>query len=1358
MANNDNIIYAKFNHGREITTDSRSQYAYGQVLKISGLHLPASFDADISNKGDKQAKAVIGTDNELPIDDAFFLSGKDVIVMINVHAADKDGRTKYIIRIPVEKRPERADIELEPVEQDVVSTAIAVLNEAVEQTSASAESAENSANRAHESAVNAETSATSASNSEVLAQQYMERAETAAENAEQSETKAKVSEDNAKASETHAEQIATEIEQYTERAETASTNAQSSASTATQKATEASASASTASTKADEASTSATNAQNSANNAQQSATDAQESANSASASASKALVNAEKTQNDKEIVELARSNVLSAVSEAQTYATTAQSASQAIQDMSVEAVTLGVDSDVTVEKSVDPVTGAVTLTYGIPKGVKGEKGDTGSKGDKGDPFVYSDFTPEQLASLKGDTGEKGDKGDAFTYADFTPEQLALLKGEKGDKGDAFEYSDFTPQQLASLKGDKGDKGDAFTYADFTPEQLASLKGERGEQGIQGVQGEKGDAFTYADFTPEQLTSLKGEKGDKGNAFEYSDFTPQQLASLKGDKGDAFEYSDFTSEQLASLKGEKGDTGNTGAKGDTGNSGVYIGTSAPSDANVNVWIDSDGEPDNISILIDPIPTQGSANAVSSGGVYNAIEEKINKDDNYTNEYFIPSIEGTGNISRDNGSIVANTDYSHSDYIDISRFGKLLTVALSDGAFNAFYDTNKTFIEPFIVRTGTDMVITIPANAVYMRVSSLTTTYENIYRFRPLNYVNAVKISDLSETVNTLADSIAHSGDTFTPPIISTGNISRDDGSVVTNADYSHSDYVNIADFKQLTTYATVAGHFNAFYDSSKNFISAFSVRAGDGLTLEIPDGAVYMRVSTGTTSYNSTYIFGTIGHSNAVRISDLEDTVDGLLNGEDKDFFSPPSVGNGNISRSDGSIQSSNYLYSDYIDISQYPILVTSAQSGSAFNAFYDANKAFISPFQINAGDNNQIIIPFGAMYMRVSAANDTYDSVMKFRTFESITSDALPDYWYGHITNKVNTLRDRMGSIGRNGETFVFITDIHWYRNQQKSPKLIKYLLNNLNINMVFLGGDLITEGTKADEVVESLRCIKAFQYPNVFTPMDFGNHDNNSNQSDATQRFDANTVYSLFFKGFEDNVTWMTENEFSFYFDKAVNKTRYIFLDMGDDGVSKAFTAFAPFRDALLSTPNGYKIVIVAHIIDYGTFTTSLTQMIDAYNARTTVTVNSVVCDFTSASGSVVICLGGHRHYDGETATAGGVPITVTDCDAMLSVSDITETTGTITEQAFDVVSLDYTNNLAYYERIGRGKSRIIHLISVSASTALSTSLTGTITWSSSDDNIATVSNGTITRITTGTVIIKADNGTTEEVWVCNS
>lgn len=831
MANNDNIIYAKFNHGREITTDSRSQYAYGQVLKISGLHLPASFDADISNKGDKQAKVVIGTDNELPIDDAFFLSGKDVIVMINVHAADKDGRTKYIIRIPVEKRPERADIELEPVEQDVISTAIATLNEAVEQTSASAESAKNSANRAHESAVNAETSATNASNSEVLAQQYMERAETAAENAEQSETKAKTSEDNAKASETHAEQIATEIEQYTGRAETASTNAESSASIATQKATEASAFANIATTKANEASTSATNAQNSADNAQQSATSAQESANSASASASRALVNAEKTQSDKEIVELAKSNVLSAVGEAQTYATTAQSASQAIQDMSVEAVTLEVDSDVTVEKSVDPVTGAVTLTYGIPKGVKGEKGDTGSKGDKGDPFVYSDFTPEQLASLKGEKGDKGDQG------------------------------------------------------------IQGIQGERGIQGKQGIQGVKGDT---------------GEKGDKGDAFTYSDFTPEQLASLKGAKGD------------------KGDTGNTGAKGDTGDSGVYVGTSAPSDTNVNVWIDSDGEPDfglgvpptaqtvaemdetesSIWIytgsepgyivgnwyyyngsawvsggvygagVVDSVPTQGSTNAVSSGGVYSALADNNVRLEGLESvvgqtKTVTPTWTDGRSINPNTGGTNASEISSNVQGISCEGFDRLrITMPLYATAINtrglafysAFPSTDPIGTANFIsgIRSNYNTAlsadssevreVSIPSGAKYFRTTWYASSEE---QFSTEFVCELIKDGTLDVTIDNINSELdVVSDNVFNKTTLVLGKFIGLNGNIGTSESYAYTDYIAVKTGDIVKGYSAenieLTFRYVCAYNKDKAPISASGAENTKSYT--VPDGIAYVRIT------------------------------------------------------------------------------------------------------------------------------------------------------------------------------------------------------------------------------------------------------------------------------------------------------------------------------------------------------------------------------------------------------------------------------------------------------------------------------------------------------------------------------
>ena len=54
-----------------------------------------------------------------------------------------------------------------------------------------------------------------------------------------------------------------------------------------------------------------------------------------------------------------------------------------------------------------------------------------SQGEKGESFKYSDFTPEQLASLKGEKGEKGDKGDTG------------LQGPKGDKGEdaVFDITD-----------------------------------------------------------------------------------------------------------------------------------------------------------------------------------------------------------------------------------------------------------------------------------------------------------------------------------------------------------------------------------------------------------------------------------------------------------------------------------------------------------------------------------------------------------------------------------------------------------------------------------------------------------------------------------------------------------------------------------------------------------------------------------------------------------------------------------------------------------------------------------------------------------------------------------------------------
>lgn len=203
-------------------------------------------------------------------------------------------------------------------------------------------------------------------------------------------------------------------------------------------------------------------------------------------------------------------------------------------------------------------------------------------GPKGAPFVYEDFTPEQLAALKGA------KGDAFTYEDFTEEQLKALTGPKGD---AFTYGDFTAEQLALLKGEKGDP---FEYSDFTAEQLALLKGE------------KGDPFTYADFTEDQLAALKGAQGETGRGFAILGYFQTVDALTSGiqapQSGDAYGVGKTEPYDIYIWDGTTSSWVNNGRlQGAAGKNGTTF-TPAVSQDGVLSWTNDGGlaNPDEVSI--------------------------------------------------------------------------------------------------------------------------------------------------------------------------------------------------------------------------------------------------------------------------------------------------------------------------------------------------------------------------------------------------------------------------------------------------------------------------------------------------------------------------------------------------------------------------------------------------------------------------------------------------------------------------------------------------------------------------------------------------------------------------------------
>ena len=940
-----------------------------------------------------------------------------------------------------------------------------VANASAQEAKTEAQTASNTANEAASKATSkaseasaSVTEAGKATNAAVAAKTAAEtaqqRAETAQQASEDAQRKAEIAKNEAQENATIANNKASKASQYATTATNKASEASTSAKNAKTYSEQAQASATTANTKADEASASANSAKVSADNAQQSATNAQTYMDSSSTSASKAQANAEKTQSDKEAVESAKSDVLSAVDNAQNYADSAQSASQAIQNMNVEATTLEPDSDATVEKTVDAISGAVTLTYGIPKGQVGEKGD---------------------------------------------------------------------------------------------------------------------------------------------------------------------------------------------KGDTGGSGVYIGTSAPLDTNVNVWIDSDGEPDDIIQIDDTLTQSGQAADAKATG--NAIDtmadilsekgkanvEYLDKVFSLTETYVTDPVFVQGNISA--GTPIASFKRCRSEYIAIDPQFDLSVSPIANTVYSyipVWYDAKGNYISGGSWRSNGYVFVSgetsFPSNAKYVRF-----------------VIKRLDDADFPPTESTFI-TVTHRGN----PLLNKVNL-RD--TAVANVNLAH----NILSLKPI--FQNVPEWEQGGINSANGALIE-SLKACRSLPIGIIQGCdIIIRLgSIGTYSFRPIWYDSNMG------------------------FISS------------GGRRSTNHKY------------VTGTE--------VPTNVAYLK-IEIVRHDSAEFL-PTEATFIQnvehssnpLSPISDVANHETRITALESvIDSSFIPDYFQTQLDTKLPTIIENANTAGRTGETFIFITDIHWDTNYKKSPALIDYILKHTNINLILGGGDLINEGQKANMYASLIDCIKSVQFPlaNNFFPSARGNHDDNSNWTSSedveTYSFDYGTVHALMYNQICANmgVTFLTDTDHSFYFDREASRTRFIVLDTGRNST---FTAFDEFAEALLSAPSGYNIIIVEHFIyGNGYIRPTFIQVMDviaAYNNRNSVTITNTY-DFTGATGTVQLILGGHTHSDmsweiGAEGNVSGVPIIITDTDSYRNHSG---TEGTVDSQCFDVVSVDYAKKTVKCTRIGRGEDR---------------------------------------------------------------
>ena len=308
----------------------------------------------------------------------------------------------------------------------------------------------------------------------------------------------------------------------------------------------------------------------------------------------------------------------------------------------------------------------------------------------------------------------------------------------------------------------------------------------------------------------------------------------------------------------------------------------------------------------------------------------------------------------------------------------------------------------------------------------------------------------------------------------------------------------------------------------------------------------------------------------------------------------------------------------------------------------------------------------------------------------------------LPNYYESIIEDKITSILNNMSDVGRNGETFVFITDIHWNNNDKYSPAIIRRILEKTTIKNVICGGDIIGEGETDPMRSDMIEVVNALQFPNRNFYAVFGNHDSNWNpaggQREHSERyFDLNAVYAYMGKEMENYVEWFGTDDFSFWYDNESCKTRYICLDTGEDDADyRHFTNFNKLYDVIMGTPETWNIIIVAHIVTYGVFTQNIEPFLDAYNAKGIYDT----FDFANAKGFVQICIGGHTHVDSNHFTSGGIPVIVTSCDGRTTSQTETHQyeANSANNQCVDVVTVDYVEKTVKCVRIGHGENRTIN------------------------------------------------------------
>ncbi len=376
----------------------------------------------------------------------------------------------------------------------------------------------------------------------------------------------------------------------------------------------------------------------------------------------------------------------------------------------------------------------------------------------------------------------------------------------------------------------------------------------------------------------------------------------------------------------------------------------------------------------------------------------------------------------------------------------------------------------------------------------------------------------------------------------------------------------------------------------------------------------------------------------------------------------------------------------------------------------------------------------------------------------------------LPSYYRedGYLDNKIKRVSDLVRSSIINGDAFYFITDTHWELNQKHSPAIIAEMEKYLSLSKIFHGGDVYHLGKQTDHY--DVGCINDFRGSLADKCRMYsadGNHEFISKSETLGDTFAQSRI-------FLEDAVFGGEGKNYYYVDNKDKKLRYIIL--ASFGPYEGDTITLPFEDeeqqnwienTALNLESGWKAIMFTH-----TFVDANANGVPYFVGGGQAVANIIHRN----NEKVLAVFEGHAHRDCVYLGMCDCPVIVTTCDMNVpfpfgdSVDiEVDRTTGTKNEQAFESVVFNKEENAFHLVRIGAGatnrigglkeetqsEERVVYVgpLSVGSTKTLPAIFEGETLWTSSANSVATVSNGIVTAVATGEVIICAEEVATGSI-----